>query len=131
MSPIAPRTITLRSILFYICVGIGIFGFIAYALFQARFILEGPEIFLTSTTSPSQSQRLITLQGTAKNIVRISLDGRQIYTDKYGNFKEALVLENGYTIATLQAEDIYGRTIKHTEKFVYTGNDQSDAQIIN
>ena len=45
MSPIAPRTITLRSILFYICVGIGIFGFIAYALFQARFILEGPEIF--------------------------------------------------------------------------------------
>ena len=88
-------------------------------MFQARFLLAGPQIFV-QTLPVAQQERLITLQGQARNIVSITLNGRRIFTDKDGNFKEALVLENGYTIATLEAEDRYGRKTRHAETFVYT-----------
>lgn len=93
--------------------------FIAYVLFQARFILAGPQISLSSEATPARTQRMVTLSGTASNIVRMTLNGRQIYTDSSGNFNEALVLENGYTIATLEAEDRYGRIKRLTETFVH------------
>ena len=49
----------------------------------------------------------------------LTLNDREIYTDKNGVFTEALVLENGYTVATLTAHDRYGRTQELTETFVY------------
>jgi hypothetical protein len=93
-------------------------AFVIYVLFQARFLLAGPQIFTASLPTASE-ERLIVLEGQAKNIIRMSLNGRQIYTDKDGHFKEALVLENGYTVATLQAEDRYGRITTHTQEFVF------------
>lgn len=123
MSPISPRYINLRSILLYLFVGAGILLFVVYVLFQARFMLEGPQINLINDASlPQTKERLVTIEGTARNIVRITLNGRQIYTDASGNFKEALVLENGYTIATLRAEDRYGRTTDITREYVHTQN---------
>ncbi len=123
MSPISPRYINLRSILFYLFVAVGVLLFVIYVLFQARFMLEGPQITLIdSAASPQTTERLVTLEGTARNIVRMTLNGRQIYTDASGNFKEALVLENGYTIATLRAEDRYGRTTDIQKEYVHTQN---------
>lgn len=97
----------------------GICLFVGYVLFQARFIIEGPQITLTSNNPVVNQGRVVTLAGQARNITRMTLNGRQIYTDKYGNFKEALVLENGYTIMTLQAEDRYGRTTTLSRSFVH------------
>jgi hypothetical protein len=102
--------------------------FLVYVLFQARFLLAGPQIFVQQLPN-TQSERLIMLQGQARNIVHITLNGRQIYTDKDGNFKEALVLENGYTVATLQAQDRYGRSTSHTETFVFTGTEKNEVVI--
>ncbi len=124
------RFITLRTLLFYILVGIVITLFVTYVLFQARFILEGPVISLTYDPSVVHTERLVTLEGTAENIVRMTLNGRQIYTDTTGNFKEALVLENGYTIATLQAEDRYGRKRDLTREFVYI-DEAKDKEVTN
>lgn len=120
MSPLITTTgITFRTFLFYLLTLIGILLFIGYVLFQARFILEGPQIILTNQDSVVQTTALVHIEGHARNIVRMTLNGRQIYTDTTGNFNEALVLENGYTIATLQAEDRYGRTTILTQEFVY------------
>lgn len=120
MSPLTQHhALTFRTVLVYLLIFTCIGGFVFYVLFQARLLIAGPQISLVSQESVRTS-RLITLEGQAKNIVRMTLNGRQIYTDKYGNFKEALVLENGYTIATLQAEDRYGRVTNHTETFVLT-----------
>lgn len=123
MSPISPRYISLRPILCYLFVATVVLLFIVYVLFQARFMLEGPQITLVNTNTPPQTaERLVTLEGTARNIVRMTLNGRQIYTDASGNFKEALVLENGYTVATLRAEDRYGRTTDIKKEYVHTPN---------
>ena len=120
MSPIIYKTITFRGVLYYTGLTLLACLFIGYALFQARFLLAGPNVTFSNEPGVVQNERLITLEGTAVNIVRITLNGRQIYTDKNGYFKEALILENGYTVATLQAHDRYGRSRSYTQEFVYT-----------
>ena len=120
MSPLIYKEITLRSILYYASIVIVSCIFIGYSVFQARFLLIGPVLTLENLPTTLQKERIITLEGLAENIVYITLNGRQIYTDKNGYFKEALVLENGYTVATLQANDRYGRSRSYTQEFVYT-----------
>ncbi len=124
MSPITLSTkgMSFRTLLFYVLSLCGVVLFVAYVLFQARFMIEGPQISITRSDVTSENGRIVTLEGVAHNIVRMSLNGRQIFTDKYGNFKETVVLENGYTLATLQAEDRYGRQITKTKDFVYVYN---------
>lgn len=108
---------TILKFIFGLLLGALILG---YALFQARNLLMGPSLVLTEEPSQIQSSRTVVLKGVAKNIVAISLNGREIHTDETGFFEEALVLESGYTIMTLRAEDRYGRTSTLSRKFVYT-----------
>lgn len=128
MSPITHSRITLRLILIYMCIALCVLAFVMYVLFQARFLLAGPQIFVTEAPTASE-ERQVVLEGQAKNIIRMSLNGRQIFTDKHGYFKEALVLENGYTVATLQAEDRYGRITNHTQEFVFTNTQKENVVI--
>ncbi len=90
-----------------------------YVLWQARFLIAGPQITITEEPNRVTDTRIVTLAGQANNITKISLNGRQIFTDPTGYFREALVLENGYTIATIAATDRYGRTTKLERPFIY------------
>ena len=120
MSPLLKKEISLRNILYYSFLLIIAGLFVAYAIFQARFLLQGPIVTFNNPPSPVQNKRLITIKGSAQNIVKMTLNGRQIYTDKDGNFKEALILENGYTITTIRVYDRYGHNRSYVQKFVYT-----------
>ncbi len=91
-----------------------------YVLYQARFLLEGPQLYLIDEPESIQNSQVVHLRGKASNISTINLNGRQIFTDRTGYFDEALLLENGYTIATIQATDRYGRTQRIVKQFVYT-----------
>ncbi len=91
-----------------------------YVVFQARFLIVGPQINLINEPPTQNNDRVITLSGNTQNITHLWLNGRQIFTDENGNFEEALVLENGYTITTLRATDRYGRETKIARSFVYT-----------
>jgi hypothetical protein len=113
--PVSFRTIIKSSSIL-----VGLFIILLYIIFQARYLIIGPNITLTEVPAFLQNERQIMLGGSAYNISRLWLNDRPIYTDAKGNFKEALVLENGYTIATLRAEDRYGRKTEVSQKFVYT-----------
>ena len=93
---------------------------VLYVMYQARFLLEGPELYLVDEPESVQNSQLVYLRGKASNISTINLNGRQIFTDRTGYFDEALLLENGYNIATVQATDRYGRTQRIVKQFVYT-----------
>lgn len=108
------RSVVIASLIF-----IGICLAISYVVFQARFLITGPQIFITEDLHHLQNERKIHLTGRAVNISRLWLNDRQIYTDATGNFKEALILENGYTVATLRAEDRYGRETTVSEGIYY------------
>jgi len=121
MSPRLPHYITLRSTLAYFGVILIVGLIMLYVGYQARFIIAGPTVNIHTDDSIS-TERTITLEGQAYNIVSIDLNGRTIYTDERGYFKETLVLENGYTIATVRAKDRYGRTTTESRSFVYTSS---------
>lgn len=111
--------IPFRTIVKFSGLAIGLLLVFAYTLFQARFLISGPQILLTSSPNLRQNTQQVSLSGKTYNISRLWLNDRPIYTDAKGNFKETLVLENGYTIATLRAEDRYGRKTTVTKPFVY------------
>ncbi len=111
--------VTLRFILKIVFLSILLFATLIYVVFQARFLIIGPQIVLSEEPNSLQNIQQIKLTGSAFNISRLWLNDRPIYTDAQGNFKEALVLENGYTVTTLRAEDRYGRITTLTRSFVY------------
>lgn len=113
------ESISFRTVLAGAGALIGLILMIGYVAFQARFLIIGPQIILTEQPELLHNERQVHLVGIAYNISRLWLNDRPIYTDAQGQFKEALVLENGYTIATLRAEDRYGRETTLTEQFVY------------
>jgi hypothetical protein len=90
-----------------------------YGAFQARLLIAGPSITLRPDTTVLHDTRVTTINGIAENITMITLNDRPIFTDDAGNFHEQLVLENGYTIMTLRAEDRYGRKKVLEQPFVY------------
>ncbi len=112
--------ITFRRILGYTLITLGGVVMLAYVIFQARFLIQGPLIVLDNEPSAVENTKTVTISGTARNIAKITLNDRQIFTDKTGYFSEALVLENGYTIATIKAVDRYGREKQVVRSFVYT-----------
>ena len=114
------RTLTLRTIIVYICLAILIGAAIFYVLFQARFLIAGPQITLTKEPNAVQSGEVVMIEGMAKNIVSITLNDRPIFVSEDGRFIEALILENGYSIMTLRAHDRYGRETELERSFVYS-----------
>lgn len=117
MSPIRYQRITIRTIVVYtLCVGL-LSLLVLYVSFQARFIVAGPTLEVY-TDNQIVSGRTVAIEGVAQNIVSISLNGRTIYTDENGYFKETVVLEDGYTLTTLRARDRYGREVTASRSFV-------------
>jgi hypothetical protein len=119
-SPLFFKRWEFRTVLI-ICSSVALLFIVAgYILFQARFLVAGPQITLLGEPGVQHNTRTITLSGTAENITHLWLNDRQIFTDEGGYFSEALVLENGYTIATLKARDRFGRETRVERPFVYT-----------
>lgn len=84
--------------------------FVAYCLFQARFLILGPQVWIEAPKDGATvSEPVITLSGRAKNAAWISLNGRQIYTDDIGLWSEKLILAQGLSIMSVTVRDRFGR----------------------
>ncbi len=108
---------TISIYIAFILLGLIILG---YILFQARFLVIGPQITLTNSPKIEQNAEVIMIEGVAKNIVSITLNDRPIFINEDGKFLEPLILENGYSIMTLRARDRYGREEVLSRPFVYS-----------
>lgn len=103
---------------------------IGYVLFQARSFINGPVITLEGADTVMHTERIVLLQGTARNIVKLTLNGREITTDKDGRFSEEMVLENGYSIATLEAHDRFGRNTILSREYVFIPKEVSSSTVL-
>lgn len=99
----------------------GLFLFIfIYGLARSVAIFLGPEIILKSPQNALvTSYGFIEVEGQAKRIAKIYLNGRQIFTNSDGEFKEPLLLSPGYNILYLMASDIFNRKVTETVEVVY------------
>jgi hypothetical protein len=93
--------------------------FLWYILFQARLLIGGPKITLLHDLATIQDRRTVIIEGTAQNVTQITLNGRDIFVSPNGVFNETLVLQDGYTIMTIEARDRYGRTTSLSRSLVY------------
>lgn len=94
---------------------------ISYAAFQARKIVEGPDLKLTSPLSGVQTESVVDIVGIASNIKEITLNGTPIFIDEQGNFNEKILLSSGYNIIQLEAKDKFNKETKKTIELVYKG----------
>lgn len=87
--------------------------FCIYGLYKSRIFLEGPEIsFEFPKNYQTVSDPCLEIKGMAKNIAVLYLNGRQIFTDETGFFKEGLLLAQGYNIIEVASKDKFNRDIK-------------------
>lgn len=98
---------------------------VGYAIFQFQDLLSGPTITITSPQNGQTLESpLVEISGTARRVAFISLNGRQIFTNPQGEFREQLVLSTGYNIITVSAEDKFNRTTeKQLELLLSTSTD--------
>lgn len=100
--------------------GAALLFIIGYALFQGRWLIEGPVITIrTPENGTTTDDSLILVSGIARNAKDLRLDGRPIFIDTEGHFGEQLLLMYGYNIIELTATDIRGKTVTSTLEVVY------------
>lgn len=103
--------------LFAICALIA--GFASYGLYKGKDFLTGPIITINSPRDGENiSQSLVEITGEAKNISKITLNGRQIFTNGNGAFRENLLLAAGYNIIEVSAKDKFGREVKEKREII-------------
>lgn len=91
-----------------------------YAYLQSREYLRGPIIAIGEPINGSLSTTsLVTLKGSAHTVSFLTLNGRQIFTDEQGRFKESLLLQDGYNILLLEAKDRFGHIVEKRLELVY------------
>lgn len=83
---------------------------IGYGLFEARKLIEGPEITIDFPAPYSAtSSSIVTVAGTAQNISFLTINDAPAYTDERGLFVYRFSPPAGYTVVTVAASDRFGR----------------------
>lgn len=110
---------TLRKIIKAIFIALIALVIIIYSYFQTKNLINGPEITILSPANGSVlTDSLITLEGTTKNISKISVNDRPILIDQKGSFREQLVVPLGYTIISVKGIDRFGKEKEVTLEIV-------------
>jgi len=91
---------------------------IGYAAYRSQYIVRGPIITIsypsaTASIVLNDNQPLV-IEGDIQNSTSVSLNGRKIYLNERGEFREQLLLAKGYAIITVKAEDRYQRVSQKT-----------------
>lgn len=93
---------------------------IAYGLFQTKNLMLGPSLAIASPVDGAAvALNPVEVRGQAERIAFLSLNGEKIFTDENGHFSQKLLLNRGYNIIKLEAEDRFGRTIQKIINLVY------------
>jgi len=92
---------------------------IGYGYFEARGLLFGPSITVTSQVTEVH-QPFILIKGHADRISSLSMNGKAIQVTESGDFSEPYLLAPGDNRIVLDASDKYGRSRTETIEIVYT-----------
>mgnify|MGYP001617293862 CR=1 FL=1 len=71
------------------------------------------------TNGATVHEPLLSIAGEIANAAFITLNGRELLTDKNGDFSERILLSPGYNLFTIAAEDTFGRMEEKTIEIVY------------
>lgn len=91
----------------------------SYSLYQARFLVLGPRVWIENPKDGVVVESsVVTVSGRARNIAWISLNDRQIFTDKKGQWEETLIVSQGLSIMTVRVRDRFGRSKEDSVRLI-------------
>lgn len=94
---------------------------LCYGAFGARMLMRGPSLTITSPEAGgTYHDPLLTVTGTARNVIRVAMNGRPVTLDLTGNFSEHITTPRGYAVITIEAENRFGRRVTRTIDVVGT-----------
>lgn len=100
---------------------------LGYAYYEARGLLFGPVIDLSSQTTTVVSTPYVLIQGQALRIASLSVDGEPIQVTETGAFQEPYVLSPGVNRIVFDAKDKYGHATEKVVEIVYTPSAEAGA----
>jgi Glucodextranase, domain B len=93
---------------------------IFYGFFVSKDLIFGVRIKNVNIMDGSSvTDNIMKINGTAKNAIKLILDGREISVDQAGNFSETIALLPGYNIINLKAQDKFGNADEKNYKLIY------------
>ncbi len=98
---------------------------ISFGWEKMSFIRKGVE--LEATMSESEDSPVYLVEGKAPRAKHLKINGREIFIDKEGVFKEVLVPQPGYSVISLYAEDKFGKITEKEFKLYVNKNSSSFA----
>jgi len=114
------RTKTLRFIR-YGLIGLAAILIALYALSRSLNYIRGPQIEIFQPINGSTiSTSTVTIIGRADRVNSLDLNGRTIFIDESGNFKETLLVFPGVNTITMTAHDQFDRSVQNTLELVGT-----------
>lgn len=97
---------------------------ISYSYFETAQIIHGPTIEIDNPTNGySATESIVEIQGKVKNVSYMFMNGRPIFADSSGNFKEGVILSPGYNSIYIEAIDRIGKKRSQILEMVYKSAD--------
>lgn len=90
---------------------------VVYAYFEARGILWGPTIQISSNIS-TVTTPYIDIKGTTTHIAELTLNGQSVPVTESGAFDIPFALSPGYNRLELDAKDKYGKTAERVIQII-------------
>lgn len=83
---------------------------LGYGFFEARRLIEGPQITIeTPSNGSATSTSAVLISGHASNIAFLTINDAPAYTDETGHFAVTLSPPSGYTVFVVAGVDRFGR----------------------
>jgi len=102
---------------------------IVFGYEKMSFVWKGVEI--NAEIEEMGNSPLATIKGVASKATYLTLNGREIFIDKEGNFSESIVVLPGFSVITLNARDKFGKTALKKFEIVREGNAPAIALLNN
>ena len=86
---------------------VALFGTIMFFSYEKMcFVIKGVKI--EANMELQENSPIATIEGKAPKATHLSINGREIFIDKEGNFSEKIAVLPGFSIITIRAEDRFG-----------------------
>jgi len=107
----------IKTIAFFVLFVVVVF----YSFIKMKDVFNGVQL---QTKIDLTQSSIATITGKAKHATQLTLNGREIFIDKDGNFSEPVALPPGFSIMTISALDKFGKTSEKKFEVVYKENNQ-------
>jgi hypothetical protein len=97
-----------------------------YAYYEGRGLLFGPTIEIENRVMET-SASFVVIEGVARRVATLSMNGKEIPVTEEGAFSEGYVLTPGYNHVVLSASDRWGKTTERSIEIIYVPSANSNA----